>query len=129
MHAIRLYWMRVYCFRWLPDPDDAHVLAAAIAGHADCIVTVNLRHFPDAIVGPYGIEVVDPDKFIINQVGSGPIGRRRGLQADAGKVEEASGHARGLRSGTGTGRLAGHHDQAAPIARFAAATSAVATFG
>jgi len=36
-------------------------------------------------VGPYGIEVVDPDKFIINQWDLDPIGRRRGLQADARK--------------------------------------------
>lgn len=51
----------------LPDSNDRHVLAAAIAVHADCIVTRNHRDFPAEIVGAYGIEVVDPDAFIVNQ--------------------------------------------------------------
>lgn len=51
----------------LPDAEDRHVLAAAIAGHADCIVTANVRDFPSEVVGVYGIEVVHPDRFIVNQ--------------------------------------------------------------
>jgi len=51
----------------LPDPNDVHVLAAAIAGHADCIVTSNLKDFPSSILMEFGIEAVDPDTFIINQ--------------------------------------------------------------
>lgn len=51
----------------LPDPADVHVLAAAIAGHADCIVTSNIKHFPGEIVTPYAIEVLDPDQFIVCQ--------------------------------------------------------------
>ena len=51
----------------LPDPGDVHVLAAAIAVHADCIVTANLKDFPAAVLDPYGIEAVHPDPFIVSQ--------------------------------------------------------------
>jgi predicted nucleic acid-binding protein len=57
----------------LPDADDRHVLAAAIAGHADCIVTSNLKDFPATVVDAYGIEVVDPDTFVVNQWDLDPI--------------------------------------------------------
>ena len=52
----------------LPDRDDVHVLAAAIAGHADCVVTTNLKHFPDAVLRPYGIEAIHPDDFLVAQL-------------------------------------------------------------
>ena len=52
----------------LPDPDDRHVLAAAIAGHADAIVTVNLKDFPAAILATYSLEAQHPDDFVMNQL-------------------------------------------------------------
>lgn len=57
----------------LPDPDDAHVLAAAVAGHADCIVTSNLKDFPSTVLDGFGIEAIDPDTFIINQWDLDPV--------------------------------------------------------
>ncbi len=51
----------------LPDPNDVHVLAAAIAGHADCIVTKNHQDFPPGVMAVHGIDILDPDEFIINQ--------------------------------------------------------------
>ena len=52
----------------LPDPNDVHVLAAAIAGHADCIVTKNLKDFPADVLSKHGIEVIHPDDFIVMQL-------------------------------------------------------------
>lgn len=49
----------------LPDPDDRHVLAAAIVGKADLIVTFNLRDFPTALLHSYGIEAQHPDAFVV----------------------------------------------------------------
>lgn len=48
----------------LPDENDRHVLAAAIVGRADVIVTMNLKHFPEATLEPYKIEAQHPDVFI-----------------------------------------------------------------
>ena len=50
---------------WLPDPDDIHVLAAAIDGNADTLVTFNKRDFPRREVEGWGIAVADPDALLM----------------------------------------------------------------
>jgi predicted nucleic acid-binding protein len=53
----------------LPDPDDRHVLAAAIRSGAQVIVTFNLRDFPPAALARYGVEAQHPDDFVFNLIG------------------------------------------------------------
>lgn len=50
----------------LPDPDDRHVLAAAIRCHASVIVTFNRKDFPAEALAPFGLEAQHPDEFIDN---------------------------------------------------------------
>jgi hypothetical protein len=57
----------------LPDLNDRHVLAAALACVADTIVTFNTRHFPPTILGPYGIAAVPPDTFVLQLLDSGIV--------------------------------------------------------
>lgn len=56
----------------LPDPDDRHVLAAAIRAGADVIVTFNLDDFPAERLEPYGIEAQHPDDFITHLLDLAP---------------------------------------------------------
>ena len=56
----------------LPDPDDRHVLAAAIRCGADAIVTYNLKDFPEHALSTYGIEAIHPDSFIVSQLDLAP---------------------------------------------------------
>jgi predicted nucleic acid-binding protein len=53
----------------LPDPDDRHVLAAAIRARAQVIVTANLKDFPAEALLSWGIEPKAPDDFVLDQVG------------------------------------------------------------
>ena len=69
----------------LPDPDDRHVLAAAIAGRADVIVTSNLKDFPDVILEGYGIEAQHPDEFVRHLIDLAPV-----LVIDAVRDQQAS---------------------------------------
>lgn len=50
---------------WLPDPDDIHVLAAAIAGRADELLTANTGDFPQRILGGHGLIRRHPDEFLL----------------------------------------------------------------
>ncbi|WP_417600956.1 RSP_2648 family PIN domain-containing protein [Pararhodobacter oceanensis] len=50
----------------LPDAGDTHVLAAAIAGQADILLTLNLRDFPNWATAPHGIHVQAPDPFVMD---------------------------------------------------------------
>jgi hypothetical protein len=60
----------------LPDPDDRHVLAAAIECGAGTILTFNLKHFPLDSLTPFGIVARDLDDFLCEL-----------LEADADAIE------------------------------------------
>ncbi len=56
----------------LPDPDDRHVLAAAIRAGAEVIVTCNLTDFPAAALARFDIEARHPDDFLVDLLDLAP---------------------------------------------------------
>jgi predicted nucleic acid-binding protein len=56
----------------LPDPDDRHVLAAAIQAKAGVIITFNLKDFPRRMLAGYHIEVKHPDDFLLSLLDTDP---------------------------------------------------------
>jgi hypothetical protein len=55
----------------LPDPDDRHVVAAALVGGVDVIVTYNLTDFPADVLSQLELEAQHPDDFLVSMIGVG----------------------------------------------------------
>lgn len=47
----------------LPDPNDRHVIEAALSCHADYILTDNVKDFPQSALDPYGLRTTTPDSY------------------------------------------------------------------
>ncbi|MBI5346766.1 MAG: PIN domain-containing protein [Chlamydiae bacterium] len=64
----------------LPDPNDRHVLAAAIKACAQTIVTYNLHDFPSQSITQYGINAEHPDEFLRHLLDMAPAIVMRTIQ-------------------------------------------------
>jgi len=56
----------------LPDPNDAHILAAALKTQAAVIVTDNLKDFPQHVLAPLNLEARSADAFIADTIALDP---------------------------------------------------------
>jgi hypothetical protein len=72
----------------LPDAGDCHVLAAAIHGGANIIVTINLRDFPADTLKRYGITALHPDTFIDRLMETEPAGVVMAFRQLHGNLED-----------------------------------------
>jgi predicted nucleic acid-binding protein len=75
----------------LPDPNDVHVLATAIASGADAIVTFNAQDFPGHVLSAEGITRRDPDGFLWELQSRHPDEMARVVEAVRAKAEGISG--------------------------------------
>ena len=64
----------------LPDEDDRHVLAAAIAAKASVLVTFNLADFPKPVLVPFRVRALHPDAFLVSLLNGEPAAFGEGLR-------------------------------------------------
>ena len=76
----------------LPDPDDMHVLRAAVAARAPIICTFDRRGFPSSALSPLGIEAISPDELLARVI------RRPGTATAARLLEGMRRHRASLRA-------------------------------
>lgn len=65
------------------DPDDRHVLAAAVVGQVRAIVTSNLRDFPPAALKPFRMQAWSPDGLLVRLLRADADAVRRVLEEQA----------------------------------------------
>lgn len=82
----------------LPDPNDVHVLACAIASGADAIVTFNARDFPGHVLAAEGINRRDPDGFLWELQSRHPEAMAQVVKAVRERAEAISGQPQPLKS-------------------------------
>lgn len=75
----------------LPDPDDTHVLATAIAGSADAIVTWNAADFPRGVLAGEGLDRRDPDGLLWELWSHHPVASGRALERVRARAEAMAG--------------------------------------
>lgn len=81
----------------LPDPNDRHVLASAIASGADAIVTFNARDFPGHVLAAEGIARRDPDGFLWELQSRHPEVMARIVETVRARAETISGQPMALK--------------------------------
>lgn len=83
---------------YLPDENDIHVLAAAIAGGAEAIVTYNAADFPRATLAGEGLDRRDPDGFLWELWSRDPEPVAEAVEAVRAEAERLSGQPQSLRA-------------------------------
>ncbi|MFQ5623550.1 MAG: RSP_2648 family PIN domain-containing protein, partial [Paracoccaceae bacterium] len=75
----------------LPDDNDLHVLAAAISGKADTLLTRNLKDFPTRVLTPLGLVRREPDGFLMEIAAENEAMMRDVVREVGARAEAASG--------------------------------------
>lgn len=82
----------------LPDANDLHVLASAIASGSDALLTYNAADFPGHVLAAEGLARRDPDGFLWELWSRAPDAVREAIAATHADAERLAGHSVSLKA-------------------------------